>query len=175
MSIIYTNLLIFFRGRNYSEEADPYSSGGADESIANYSEAFLVEELVNRLLSLGVPPSAIGVITPYWAQVATLRSLLWAEDGRARGMEVRTVDGFQGRQKEVIVLSMVRSNQAREVGFLEDTRRINVSITRAKKACFIVGDSETLNSDQGLRSFIGYCKAIGALVPITAVLPQYPT
>ena len=70
------------------------------------------------------------------------RSLLWETEGM-RGVEVRTVDGYQGREKEVIILSMVRSNKAGEVGFLQESRRINVSVTRAKRACVIIGEETT--------------------------------
>ena len=66
------------------------------------------------------------------------RSLLWETEG-LRGVEVRTVDGYQGREKEVIILSMVRANNTGEVGFLTESRRINVSVTRAKRACIVIG------------------------------------
>ena len=66
------------------------------------------------------------------------RSLLWETEG-LRGVEVRTVDGYQGREKEVIILSMVRANKTGEVGFLTESRRINVSVTRAKRACIVIG------------------------------------
>ena len=70
------------------------------------------------------------------------RSFLWETEGMRR-VEVRTVDGYQGREKEVIILSMVRSNKAGEVGFLQESRRINVSVTRAKRACVIIGEETT--------------------------------
>ena len=124
---------------------------------------------MKRYLSFGVQPTAVGVITPYWAQVSLLRSLLWT-DPTMRRIEVRTVDGYQGREKELIFLSLVRSNADGEVGFLEDTRRINVSVTRAKKACVIVGDTDTLGSDAGIRSLINYCQANGAVVNVSSVI-----
>lgn len=66
-------------------------------------------------------------------------------------LEIRTVDGFQGGEKEAIILSLVRSNQAKEVGFLAEKRRINVAVTRAKRHLVIVCDSETCSNDR----FIG--------------------
>lgn len=89
----------------------------------------------------------IGIIAPYKAQVDLIRNALTVyEEGKPRS-EVSTVDGFQGREKEVIVLSLTRSNPEREVGFLADIRRLNVAITRPKRLLIIVGDSQTVKSD----------------------------
>ena len=60
------------------------------------------------------------------------------------GLEIDTVDGFQGREKEVIIFTMVRSNERREIGFLADTRRTNVALTRARRKLIVIGDSATL-------------------------------
>lgn len=101
-------------------------------SRANPGEAAVVAALVERLLQGGLRASDIGVITPYSAQVTLLRGLrtdAWKE------VEVSTVDGFQGREKEAIIISMVRSNAAGDVGFLADKRRINVAVTRARRQC----------------------------------------
>lgn len=121
-------------------------------SRANAGEAAVVVALVERLLAGGLQPSEVGVITPYSAQVALLRGLrrdAWKQ------VEISTVDGFQGRvvshtsgaafflttvvslgrEKEAIVISMVRSNASGEVGFLSDKRRINVAVTRARRQC----------------------------------------
>jgi superfamily I DNA and/or RNA helicase len=102
-----------------------------------------------------VPGGAIGVITPYNAQVQLLRSLLPAD----QGLEVNTVDGFQGREKEAIVLSLVRSNEHGEVGFLADQRRLNVAVTRARRHLAVFADSATLAYDENLASFVGHCQA----------------
>ncbi len=164
-------LLVDTSGDNCVEESDALNDGGNDDSIANYGEAFVVEAVVKRLLSLGVSPSAVGVVSPYWAQVSVLRSLLWL-DAVSRRTEVRTVDGYQGREKEVVVVSLVRSNAERAVGFLEETRRVNVAVTRAKRACVLVGDSKTLNSDPGLKSLIRHCRTHGRVVPASTFLRQ---
>ena len=66
------------------------------------------------------------------------------------------MDGFQGREKEAIVLSLVRSNEEGEVGFLKDKRRLNVAITRAKRHVCVIGDSETLSRDAFLAGLIDY-------------------
>ena len=102
--------------------------------------------------------SDIGVIAPYAAQISLLGRLL--RGGAYRGqlgevvgplraleagqIEVRTVDGFEGREKEVIVFSTVRNNAAGHIGFLGDRRRMNVGLTRAKRALFVVGSVGTL-------------------------------
>ena len=81
----------------------------------------------------------------------------------ARGVKVRTVDGYQGREKEVIILSMVRSNTTGELGFLTESRRINVSVTRAKRACIVIGDSQTLRRDAACDSLWRYCHLRGGV------------
>lgn len=108
-------------------------------SRENPAEAALVIQIVRHLYDYGMPPLDMGVITPYKDQVDTLRKNL----GIA-GVEVHTVDGFQGREKEVIVLSLVRSNPVQEIGFLADERRLNVSLTRARRKLIVIGDRQTL-------------------------------
>ncbi len=66
-------------------------------------------------------------------------------------LEVKSVDGFQGREKEAVVLSLVRSNPQGEVGFLAESRRLNVAITRARRHCAIIGNSETVSHDPVLK------------------------
>ena len=125
-------------------------SGDARDSKYNMGEASLVDVVVQELRTQGV--REIGVITPYSAQVEVLLGLSLA-------CEVSTVDGFQGREKDAIIISLVRSNAEREVGFLSDERRLNVAITRAKKLLCVIGDSDTLASNRStnsLRSFISH-------------------
>ena len=73
-------------------------------------------------------------------------------------VEVKTVDGYQGREKEVIVMSTVRSNAQGVVGFLRDWRRLNVAITRARSGLIIIGDSKTLEADENWKALIDWCK-----------------
>jgi superfamily I DNA and/or RNA helicase len=102
---------------------------------------------VRELIKAGVSPGEIAVITPYSAQARLLRDTMDNSD-----VEVDTVDGFQGREKEAIVISLVRSNSKGELGFLTDTRRINVALTRARRKLIVFGDSSTLaNHDFYLR------------------------
>jgi predicted DNA helicase len=129
-------------------------------SFSNEGEARLVKTIVDDLVTRGVAPADIGVITPYAAQAALL--------GRGAlsplvdlGLEVDSVDGFQGREKRVIVFSAVRSNSDGVVGFLADERRLNVAITRAKHKLVIVGDSATLSADEDWRSLFDHAIAGG--------------
>jgi superfamily I DNA and/or RNA helicase len=99
-----------------------------------------------------VAPGDLAVISPYDAQVRLLRALLAEE--RAAGLEVGTVDGFQGREKEAIVTDLVRSNEDGEIGFLADTRRMNVALTRARRFLLVVGDSATLGGHAYYRAWM---------------------
>ena len=99
-------------------------------------------------------PASILYRTPYWSQVALLRDVIV----EFPAIEISTVDGFQGCEKEMIIISFVRSNSKQTVGFLDDARRINVSITRAKKCCLVIGDISTLNSNPDLAHFVDYCR-----------------
>jgi superfamily I DNA and/or RNA helicase len=76
-------------------------------------------------------------------------------------IEVDSVDGFQGREKEVMLLSLVRSNFTGEMGFLNDTRRMNVAMTRARRKLVMVGDSATLGNITFYKHFIEYAESIG--------------
>ena len=106
---------------------------------------------VESLIKAGVPAASIGIITPYNAQVALLKEM--RPDRLSGHLEISSVDGFQGREKEAIVICMVRSNDKREVGFLADQRRMNVAVTRARRQCCIVCDTETVAA--GKDSFLG--------------------
>ncbi|KAI7820552.1 P-loop containing nucleoside triphosphate hydrolase protein [Gamsiella multidivaricata] len=118
--------------------------GGPDDSKLNRGEAATVVEYVKDLMKSGVGPEDIAIITPYSAQNALLRQLL-KED--YPDIEIGTVDGFQGREKQAVILTLVRSNDAGEVGFLSDRRRLNVAMTRSKRQLCVVGDSETLSKN----------------------------
>jgi ATP-dependent RNA/DNA helicase IGHMBP2 len=74
------------------------------------------------------------------------------------------VDGFQGREKEVIVISMVRSNPKHEIGFLSNERRMNVAVTRAKRLCVLIGDSGTVNKNAFLKGLVEYFKDKGGVI-----------
>lgn len=121
----------------------------------NEGEARVAMSHVGRLVSAGLRPADIGVITPYAAQVGRLRELRNESKGLA-ALEISTVDGFQGREKEAIIISMVRSNQKGEVGFLSDKRRMNVAVTRARRHCALICDTDTVSSDPFLKRLTDY-------------------
>jgi ATP-dependent RNA/DNA helicase IGHMBP2 len=139
-------------GAGYDEQDEP---GG--ESRLNPQEAELVCRQVEAMLAAGVPASAIAVIAPYSAQVRLLRDKL-----RHEGLEIDSVDGFQGREKEAVVLSLVRSNTQGEVGFLADVRRMNVALTRARRKLLVIGDSATLACHPFYQALIAHFEATGA-------------
>ena len=150
------------KGKDWEEDVED------EESISNIGEAVMVANIVAVLTNLGLDQRDIGVISPYWAQVGLVRTLLWETD-RLGEVEVRTVDGYQGREKETVILSMVRSNTEAEVGFLAESRRINVSVTRAKRCCLIIGDSSTLRSDSCLESLWNYCYQREAVISVDKI------
>ncbi|KAF8635577.1 hypothetical protein AX15_000227 [Amanita polypyramis BW_CC] len=135
--------VVFFdtAGCEYFERQE--TDGDGDEgSKCNENEALVVKNWVERLVSVGIEPGQIAVIAPYQAQVTLLTSMLRPTYGPS--LEIGTVDGMQGREKETVVISLVRSNESREVGFLKEKRRLNVAMTRARRHLCIVGDSSTI-------------------------------
>ena len=107
----------------------------------------------------GLTAGQIAVITPYSAQVKRLQAIL-----NHPGLEIDSVDGFQGREKEAVVLSLTRSNDAGEVGFLADVRRMNVALTRARRKLVVVGDSATVSRHPFYEAFVRHAQEAGAWV-----------
>nr|CAB3499045.1 unnamed protein product [Digitaria exilis] len=131
-----------------------------EESTMNEGEAAVSIAHAKLLVESGVPASDIGIITPYSAQVTCLK-MMRNKDAKLKDLEISTVDGFQGREKEAIIISMVRSNAKKEVGFLSDHRRMNVAVTRARRQCCLVCDVETVSSDKFLKRLIEYFEENG--------------
>lgn len=121
-------------GAGYDEEPEEDT-----DSRRNPREAGLAARYVRRLTEAGLAAGQVAVIAPYAGQVRLLREQL-----RGTGVEIDSVDGFQGREKEAVVISLVRSNPEGEIGFLADTRRTNVALTRARRKLVVIGDSATL-------------------------------
>jgi regulator of nonsense transcripts 1 len=117
---------------------------GSGTSYLNRSEASAVGKLVNLFVKCGVDYGEIGIITPYDGQRQYLTQAMEGEV--ERGLEISSVDSFQGREKEVVVISMVRANNQGTVGFVGDARRLNVALTRARRALVVCGCANTLIS-----------------------------
>jgi superfamily I DNA and/or RNA helicase len=108
----------------------------------------------------------VGIISPYRAQVQYLRRLLMKREffkPFRRQISVNTVDGFQGQERDIIVLSMVRSNDDGQIGFLRDLRRMNVAITRARMKVIILGDAPTLTRHPFYRQLWKYVQSLKGL------------
>ncbi|KAG1736198.1 P-loop containing nucleoside triphosphate hydrolase protein [Suillus lakei] len=150
--------------------------GGAetskDRSRVNWNEAHIVCSIVEDLLlqNENLLGANIGVIAPYAAQISLLYRLL-NTDAKYRkrfastlgdhrmmqlsSIEVKTVDGFEGREKDVIIFSTVRNNASGYIGFLADRRRLNVGLTRAKRGLFVVGSISTLKAGKMAKGRLG--------------------
>ncbi|XP_031303759.2 DNA-binding protein SMUBP-2 [Camelus dromedarius] len=124
-----------------------------DQSKGNPGEVRLVSLHVQALVDAGVRAGDIAVITPYNLQVDLLRQSL---AHRHPELEIKSVDGFQGREKEAVILSFVRSNRKGEVGFLAEDRRINVAVTRARRHVAVVCDSHTVSNHAFLKTLVDY-------------------
>jgi DNA replication ATP-dependent helicase Dna2 len=124
------------------------------KNITNTIEAALTAQTVSSLLARGVPGREIGVVTLYRSQLALLRQLFKVA-GISPEVEIDSADRFQGRDKECIILSMVRSNEAGIVGdLLKDWRRVNVALTRARSKLVVFGSKRTLKNNELLTKFM---------------------
>ena len=118
-------------------------------------EACLATVIVKRFIAEGsVGTGDIAVITPYDAQTTLIKSMLQGES--LGDVEAANVDGFQGREHEVVVLSLVWSNSDGHLGHVDDVHRLNVAFTRAKRGLVVIGDKETLRYgyESGLSLFV---------------------
>jgi len=140
-------------GAGWDEELEPDGM-----SKRNPQEAALVVKKVAALIESGLPADDIAVIAPYAAQVRLIRQLLRdrSEGADEIDIEVDTVDGFQGREKEAVVICLVRSNGEGEIGFLSDERRMNVALTRARRKLIVIGDSATLGGHEFYQTLLQY-------------------
>ncbi|KYQ91047.1 helicase [Tieghemostelium lacteum] len=154
---------MFFYNCTGSEEI---SSSGT--SFVNILEASTCEKIVTKFLELGAKPSQIGIITPYEGQRAFITTNM-TKTGKLsadlyREIEVASVDSFQGREKDYIILSCVRSNDYQGIGFLQDPRRLNVALTRARYGLIILGNARVLSKNQLWNNLINHFKSKKVLV-----------
>lgn len=137
-------------GADYAEQEDEHTS-----SLYNMEELKFVRRLVEQE---GVDPKQTVFITPYNGQLYQAKDYF----GDLGFKRLSTIDSFQGQEAECIILSLVRSNQNQQIGFLNDYRRINVALTRAQKRLYVIGDSATIGSDQFYSKMLDYFEEIGA-------------
>ena len=141
-------------GASYDEEWDKET-----RSRKNPQEAELALKKVQALIESGVPAEEIAIITPYSAQVDLFRDLI-AERNLPQ-IDLGSVDGFQGRESEAVIISMVRSNGDGEIGFLAEQRRMNVALTRARRKLIIIGDSATITADEFFSRMLAWVEEVG--------------
>jgi superfamily I DNA and/or RNA helicase len=135
-------------GSGYNERHGPDGM-----SLQNEGELSIVRRLLESE-SFQLPATAF--ISPYSGQVTAARELLPPQ------LRISTIDSFQGQEKENIILSLVRSNDDGEIGFLKDYRRMNVAITRAKEQLVVIGDSATIGADKFYNEFLSYVEKYGS-------------
>jgi predicted DNA helicase len=155
-------------GCGYSEIVNPESL-----SIFNPEEAALLIQHLKLLLAQYQENEkekkhiSVGIISPYKEQVQYINTLIAADEALQNSpvkIVVKTVDGFQGQERTIIYISLVRSNENKEIGFLNDIRRMNVALTRAREKLIVIGDSGTLANHSFYRDFMTYAEEIGAYV-----------
>ncbi len=137
-------------------------------SYLNRAEVHACEKIVTAFLKSGANPQQIGVITPYEGQRAYIVSYMRRNGSLASDLyediEVASVDSFQGREKDFIILSCVRSNSKLGVGFLNDPRRLNVALTRARYGLVLIGNPRVLSTQPLWHNLLQYFKEKSSLV-----------
>jgi KaiC/GvpD/RAD55 family RecA-like ATPase len=121
-------------------------------SKVNAMEADIIIRILKKLIESGLRQDQVGVISPYAGQNRLLVKYL--KECNLEGVEQNSVDGFQGREKEVILFCATRANSAGQVGFLKDERRLNVMHTRARRGLVVVGNPYTLDADKHWREWL---------------------
>jgi superfamily I DNA and/or RNA helicase len=167
------------RGEHNRVSGNSVSFGQESTTYRNEAEAVKVVTLIKQILSARdqtdpFSPKSIGVITPYSGQVQLINSMI-ANDEEIQShakdpsstIEVKSVDGFQGRERDVIIFSAVRSNRKGNVGFLRDWRRLNVAMTRARTALIVIGDMDTLvEGDKHWAAFGKWCQGVDCIIRV---------
>lgn len=164
-----------------------YSISGMEEisasgtSYLNRTEASYVEKIVTHFLKMGVTPGQIGVITPYDGQKQYVSEYMRRSGSLSssyyEAIEVASVDAFQGREKDFILLSCVRSSESQGIGFLSDPRRLNVALTRARLGVILLGNPRVLSKNALWAALLLHFKEHETLVegPLTNLQQSYMT
>ncbi len=143
------------------ETRSSYNEEEADLLIKHLRQYLEQVEMIGATDDLG----SIGIISPYKAQTALITEKLadlGLDETITDKINVNTVDSFQGQERDVVYISLVRSNEKGEIGFLSDTRRMNVAITRARKKLVVIGDSGTIGQNPFYEQFLDYINEIEA-------------
>lgn len=154
------------------KEEEVLKSGNSKQ---NEEEANLVVLFIEKIYNCGISFKDIGVITPYTAQKLLIQKKLKEKFKKTKinNLEISSVDGFQGREKNFIILSNVRSNKNNKIGFLKDFRRLNVSITRAKYGMIIIGNANCLYKNKSAwRNYINYFQENNLLYAPKTIIAQ---
>jgi superfamily I DNA and/or RNA helicase len=135
------------------------------ENLSRYNpeEFYILREHLYQFLDLfPYEKPSIGIISPYREQVVTMETHI-EEDPMLKDLDitVSTIDGFQGQERDMIYISLVRSNTKNEIGFLSDYRRMNVAMTRARMKLVVVGDSGTIGENKFYKAFLDYADTEG--------------
>ena len=152
-------------GCSYDEIQNPETLSYSNPKEGELVFLHLQQLLTDYLAFENLPAIDIGIIAPYKEQIEWLKdnqSAYTLNTEKLASLDIKTIDGFQGEERDVIYITLVRSNENQEIGFLGDLRRINVAITRAKKKLVIIGDSSTIGAHAFYKEFLEYCEKHGA-------------
>lgn len=155
-----------------------------NKSRSNKGEAYVIYKIIEKMIKIdNINSNNICIITPYSKQTNLLRNIFYDNIyndqhylSTYKNIEISTVDSFQGREKEIVVFSLVCSNYFKNIGFLKDYRRLNVAVTRAKRHLVIVGNSNTISNDDVLNQLYetvlenGKVYLVNELIDVEAVI-----
>ena len=133
-------------------------------SYFNMGECQIISEIVNQLISDGIHASGITILTGYFVQTIHIQDRLFYKAKNQKGdldtVTISTINGYQGRENDYIILSCVRSNKEHNVGFMSNEARINVALSRAKYGLIIVGNAFTMGSTPVWKSYFNYLRTL---------------
>lgn len=156
-----TAALVFIdtAGCSFDEKVNPNFKSKYNPDEFNILREHLYQ-LMDHFQEESIPQ--IAIISPYREQVIYMKQQI-GEDQKLTELPIRvgTIDGFQGQESDIVYISLVRSNNKAEIGFLKDYRRMNVAMTRAKRKLIIIGDSATIGGDDFYAAFLTYCDQHG--------------
>jgi ATP-dependent RNA/DNA helicase IGHMBP2 len=151
-------------GCGFDEKQEESSISNAEEGLflLKHLKVYLAE--VSEHYGPGAFPT-VGIISPYQEQIRTLKEIFEGDDDISplrQYIDINTIDSFQGQERDIIYISLTRSNAAQQIGFLADVRRMNVAITRARTKLVIIGDGSTLAKNTFYMDLMNYAEEISA-------------